>query len=229
MYTKKIASVLLVVVSSFTLNAQTQNTLPPTGNVGIGTINPNTKLEVDGSVLIDSSLTVTDSVNVKGKLSIGQAPDNISQTIIKAANNKIGLTVIGNNADDNYGVKVVANNNLHKAIAITEQENNGVDVFKVMGDGTVWATEVNVQLTPFPDYVFNKNYDLSPLEDVEKFINKHHHLPNLPSANEVEKNNIGLGELNRKMLEKIEELTLYVIALKKENKKLNTKINQLTK
>ncbi|MDI9311413.1 MAG: hypothetical protein QM535_14470 [Limnohabitans sp.] len=66
------------------------------------------------------------------------------------------------------------------------------------------------------DYVFAKDYQLKPLEEVESFVNKNHHLPNIPSANEVVKNGINLGEMDAKLLEKIEELTLYMIQLNKK-------------
>lgn len=82
------------------------------------------------------------------------------------------------------------------------------------------------------DYVFNKNYKLLSLSDVEKHIEEKGYLPNVPSAEDVVKNGINLGEMDAKLLEKIEELTLYVIQLNKdvkkleeENKELNRKYN----
>lgn len=82
------------------------------------------------------------------------------------------------------------------------------------------------------DYVFDKNYKLLSLFDVEKHIEEKGRLPNVPSAEEVVKNGINLGEMDAKLLEKIEELTLYVIQLNKdvkkleeENKELNRKFN----
>jgi len=70
------------------------------------------------------------------------------------------------------------------------------------------------------DYVFRKDYKLKSLEDVEKHIEEKGHLPNIPSAKDVVENGINLGEMNAKLLEKIEELTLYVIQLNKDIKKL---------
>lgn len=66
------------------------------------------------------------------------------------------------------------------------------------------------------DKVFEKNYNLKSLKEIESFISKHHHLPNIPSATEVVKSGIDLGEMNAKLLEKIEELTLHLIAMQKE-------------
>lgn len=124
---------------------------------------------------------------------------------------------------DGYGIKTIVAHDNVKAVGVysnTAQE----DVFKVMGDGKVWATEIEVHVLPFPDYVFEKNYDLKELKEVEHFIKKNEHLPNMPSAKDVEKNGIGLGELTRLQQEKIEELTLYIIELEKRMSKLERSI-----
>lgn len=83
--------------------------------------------------------------------------------------------------------------------------------------GKVIAEEVRVQLkSAWPDYVFSKNYKLRSLKDVARYISTNNHLPNVPAAADVERSGIALGEMQSKMMEKIEELTLYVIELKKE-------------
>ncbi|MES2777898.1 MAG: hypothetical protein V4722_27205 [Bacteroidota bacterium] len=85
--------------------------------------------------------------------------------------------------------------------------------------GKIMAEEVRVQLrAAWPDYVFNKNYNLKPLSEIENFIAANNHLPNVPAAAELEKSGIALGEMQSKMMEKIEELTLYILQL---NKKVN--------
>lgn len=76
------------------------------------------------------------------------------------------------------------------------------------------------------DYVFKKDYKLATLEEVEKHINDKGHLPNIPSAEEVVKNGLNLGEMDAKLLEKIEELTLYSIDLNKKNGVLNNQLQQ---
>nr|WP_299073828.1 tail fiber protein [uncultured Allomuricauda sp.] len=88
---------------------------------------------------------------------------------------------------------------------------------KLTVKGDIHAEEVKVDLSvPGPDYVFKEDYDLKPLEEVQNYIKANGHLPNIPSAKEMEENGIQLGEMNMKLLEKIEELTLYVIELKNE-------------
>lgn len=102
--------------------------------------------------------------------------------------------------------------------------------FRLAVDGKVAAREVKVTLqSPFPDYVFAGDYNLMSLDSLETFIKKNNRLPNIPSAQEVKDNEgIELGEMNRKLLEKIEELTLYMIELKKENKEMQKKLSQLS-
>ncbi|KAB5483628.1 hypothetical protein [Flagellimonas hadalis] len=86
--------------------------------------------------------------------------------------------------------------------------------------GKVESREVKVTVDAGADYVFKDGYDLKSLEEVQKYIQEHGHLPNIPSAKEIEAEGIQLGEMNMKLLEKIEELTLYVIELKKENQEI---------
>jgi len=99
---------------------------------------------------------------------------------------------------------------------------------KLTVKGNIHAEEVKVDLSvPGPDYVFKEGYDLKSLEEVKNYIKQNGHLPNIPSAEEMEKNGVQLGRMNMKLLEKIEELTLYVIELKKENETQQKQIEQL--
>ena len=87
--------------------------------------------------------------------------------------------------------------------------------------GKIHAEEVRIDLSvPAPDYVFNDTYELKSLEEVRKYIKKHGHLPNIPEAAEMEAEGIELGEMNMKLLEKIEELTLYILQLEERLKKI---------
>ena len=94
--------------------------------------------------------------------------------------------------------------------------------------GTIRAKEVRVE-TGWCDYVFEKDYELRSIDELEKFITDNKHLPGIAPASEVEKDGLKVGEMNKAMMEKIEELTLYVIQLSKDNKKLQEEINALKK
>jgi len=107
---------------------------------------------------------------------------------------------------------------------------NNIPLFTVRNDGLVCAKEIMVQLSGapcWPDFVFNDNYKLLELDELEQKIKSEKRLPDMPTAEEVEANGINLGEMQAKLLQKIEELTLYVISLKKENDKLNSRLKKI--
>lgn len=87
---------------------------------------------------------------------------------------------------------------------------------KLAVNGNIKAKEIKVEIANWPDYVFTNSYKLPTLRDTEKYINEKGHLPGIPSAGEVEKNGVELGDMNKKLLQKIEELTLYLIEVNKK-------------
>ncbi|TDQ11554.1 hypothetical protein [Pedobacter metabolipauper] len=96
--------------------------------------------------------------------------------------------------------------------------------YKLAVAGNMIAESIKVKLqNAWPDYVFDANYKLATLQETEKYINKNGHLPGIPSAEEVKANGIDLGEMNAKLLKKIEELTMYMIEMKKEMELLKDK------
>ena len=104
----------------------------------------------------------------------------------------------------------------------------GATGFVACINGKLIATEVRVQPTAsWPDYVFGKDYKLMSLDELETKINADKHLPNIPTATEVKENGIMLGDMQTKAMEKIEELTLYLIDLGKQNKELKKEIEAL--
>lgn len=93
--------------------------------------------------------------------------------------------------------------------------------FAVNGDILAKSIRVNTSSTYWPDYVFSFDYELMSLKDLENYITENKHLPGIISAEEVdEQGDVDLGEMNTKLLEKIEELTLYIIDLQKQIDKL---------
>jgi hypothetical protein len=93
--------------------------------------------------------------------------------------------------------------------------------------GTIRAHEVIVNLDKQADYVFAPTYNLRPLAEVEQFVKANSHLPEIPSAKEVAQNGVNIGDMQNKLLQKVEELTLYVIELKKENEQMKKENSQL--
>ncbi|WP_306565639.1 hypothetical protein [Flavobacterium lindanitolerans] len=95
-----------------------------------------------------------------------------------------------------------------------------VSNYNLFVKGGILTEEVRVNLqSDWADYVFDKNYNLKSLEEVETFIIQNKHLPNMPSAKKVKEEGIELGEMIKMQQEKIEELTLYLLQLNKENQK----------
>ncbi len=92
-------------------------------------------------------------------------------------------------------------------------------------DGHALFTEATVKLrNNWPDYVFHENYELTSLDELESFIENYGHLPEIPAAKDVEEAGIELGEMNRLLMQKIEELTLYTINQEKRIKELEAQI-----
>jgi hypothetical protein len=100
---------------------------------------------------------------------------------------------------------------------------------KLAVNGKITCTELVVSLTPWADYVFNDDYKLKPLSEVETYIKENKHLPDVPSTQDIQKTGINLGETDAMLLRKIEELTLYMIDLKKENDILKSMVEELSK
>ena len=98
---------------------------------------------------------------------------------------------------------------------------------KMAVNGKINCKEVEVTITGWSDYVFAKDYNLRTLEEVEAYIKENKHLPDVPSEKEVLENGVNVGEMNSTLLKKIEELTLYMIELKKENEQMKAQIEVL--
>jgi hypothetical protein len=167
------------------------------GRVGIGTRAPETKLDVSGSFKASSADIAT--TITAGDLSVENT-----------------ITAGDLNIENAITAKTISAGNATLTGLVTANQ--------LRVDDLLCAKEVKVQLaTCWPDYVFAKDYQLLPLSEVEQFINENHHLPNIPSAAEVEANGIELGEMNAKLLLKVEELTLYIIQMEKRLAELESK------
>ncbi len=118
------------------------------------------------------------------------------------------------------------------AIVINQYNSVGIgtptpnSAYRLSVNGKIRAKEIVVE-TGWADFVFEDDYKLMPLEEVEAYILAHNHLPDIPSAKDVEENGVSVGEMESKLLQKVEELTLYLIEMKKENAALSQRIQQL--
>src|SRR5690606_3314054 len=99
---------------------------------------------------------------------------------------------------------------------------------KLSVNGKIRAKEIKVETVNWPDYVFETDYQLPDLKETEDFIKTNKHLPGIPSAKEVEEYGVSLGEMNAKLLKKVEELTLHLINQEKEMYAVKRQLQQQT-
>ncbi|MDT8411425.1 MAG: hypothetical protein RQ875_03100 [Vicingaceae bacterium] len=224
--------------------------------VGIGTNNPVSTLQVAGDGFFQGNLgvnvapttinmlSIVNPVNRTGILLQNDHPTSITLKygIKNMVNNPntIAYSVTDQSTNQNVFVvkgdgSVIIEQNapaMLKTISIKDN-TSGKDVFRILSDGHIWATELDLALKEdFPDYVFDNSYKLMSLVELEKYITKNKHLPNIPTAKQIKEKGMSVGEMQVKQMEKIEELTLYVIELSKqiellkiENERLKVSIN----
>jgi hypothetical protein len=214
-------------ILKFQVNDENDFVINTSGKIGIGTTNPTHKLHVKGAS--HSGITIE---SILGKDNFIEFKENTNQIF------KVGI-----DADKNL-FKIARTNFNDNSFVVNYNGNVGIGtsntgLWKLAVNGKIKTKEIKVTLDGWSDFVFEKEYNLASLKEVESHIREKGHLKDIPSAKEVEKNGIYLGEMNSKLLQKIEELTLYTIQqqkeienIKKENKslkKVNSKLLELQK
>lgn len=205
----------------------------PLGNyVGIGTSSP--------SSLLDLFHNGTGTVLRIGGNAMGTSSDACIDLYANNANNApaYGRIALGVNtgtigSETGYlGFSTINAGALAEKVRITADGSLLVgktsSSYKMDVNGKVRANEIVVNTTG-ADFVFEPTYKLPQLSEVKSYIEKNHHLPEIPSAKEMQATGVSVGELNTKLLQKIEELTLYLIEQQKVNQSLQNQIDQLTK
>ncbi|MBQ4804320.1 hypothetical protein J8L88_15760 [Aquimarina sp. MMG015] len=173
--------------------------------IGIGTTNPTQKLQVDAK---DSAI----------QIQLNRTGSNTGKVDFGVDNNGLHYWVGGYDGFGKEEFLIGTNGNIGIG-------TNTPDA-KLAVNGNIHTKEVKVDLVGWPDYVFEDSYNLPSLQEVENHITEKGHLENIPSATEVAENGIQLGEMNKKLLQKIEELTLYMI---EQNKKTDNQQKEIYK
>jgi hypothetical protein len=137
--------------------------------------------------------------------------------------NKLAIGANPANMTGLFHMKFSANANNTSTIFLIE--NNQRQLFQISNDGIARSREMILNLTnPWPDFVFEKEYSLMPLQEVGTYIERNGHLPNVPSAADVEKEGIAVGAMQGVLLQKIEELTLYLLEQEKRISELEEQL-----
>ncbi len=227
--------------TTFTSGLTANNTL--TVNSGGASIHGNVSFANDlqvGGLGAFGTLTATGQGTFDNGQVYTASDGNIAQQYFEAANNhKLAVGIHDNgqaflmNQSANTMALGVGNtenlwllNNGNIGIG-TDSPEQKLHVAGNMRVVEVEATDVEVRPSGWADFVFAPEYSLQPIEAVKQFIEANHHLPGVPSAAQVAEEGISVAEMQKTLLQKIEELTLYVIDLKEENQQLKTKVAQL--
>ena len=180
------------------------------GNVGIGTGTPDQKLTV---AAVGIGLDADQPLRCGGKWLIS---GNSTRVQVGTANPGVALRFDAGDVARMY----IDGTSGYVGIG-TSSPNQKLTV-----NGTIYGKEVKVDLNvPGPDYVFEKDYSLTSLDDLQSYIEEFKHLPEVPSAVQMEKEGFDVAQMNMVLLKKVEELTLYVINQDKEIKALKKEIN----
>lgn len=197
------------------------------GKIGINTESPIAELDVAGNARFNSYGEYT-------FLTLGkQANDQIivDNSTQKYFGGGYFFRVHNDNATNQYVDAMIIDENGNIGIGVNAPQSKldvaGKSSFRdnMKVNAKIEAKEIRVTLTPTADFVFEENYELPKLKDVEKFIKENKHLPEVASAKVMEKEGVNVGEFQIKLLQKIEELTLYVID---QQKKIETLENKLS-
>ena len=198
-----------------TNNGQVQMTLSTAGNFGIGTTTPQTKLDIATGRL---RFTGSAGANAPPGIEFTNASGNaLSGFVGQYDDNTLGLYGFGGSG---WGFLWDVND---ASLRLgTPQKATG---YMLNVGGKIIAEEIRVLIQAnWPDYVFEPDYKLRGLKDLEQYINQNKHLPGIPTAEEIKTDGHQLGDIQIKLLQKVEELTLYMIEADKKIKELQEHI-----
>ncbi|WP_109830291.1 hypothetical protein [Reichenbachiella versicolor] len=191
------------------------------GNIGLGTTRPSEKLHVVGNFQFDSEynkILFPEKLGFAGGIT---GDDGQYKRLTLFHGHSIALQT-GSNDRSHPNTRLYINASGNIGIGTTNPQS------KLSVEGQIRATEIKVLSDiSVPDYVFEQDYELRTLSETKKYIKKNKHLPEIPSASEISENGIDIGDMNMRLLKKIEELTLYQIELLERLEKAEHEILQL--
>lgn len=204
----------------FGTNNRVRMTIAPTGKIGVGTTSPERgRMHIYNNATLGGwgSLNMSDAcLRIEDK---GHSCFMDGNSLFTTGPLYIGTLT---SEDISFGV------NKQEVMTIKPTNNVGIGTTnpksKLSVNGAILATEVKVQtdISDYPDFVFDEDYKLPGLDELKEYIRKNKHLPDIPTAQKVKMKGLSLGDMDKKLLKKVEELTLYILEqdeAKKENEK----------
>lgn len=191
-------------------------------------INANGDVKIERNLVVNRSLEVESNIAAHGDVEIGRGDGQ--DTKLRFHNHNAGWYSMGRDVSDGK-FKINSGENLgdDNQFAMDWNGNVGIGTGNISDrltvNGKIKCEELQV-IVDVADYVFEQGYKLQPLEEVEAYIKENKHLPGVPGKAEVDANGFQVGQMTNKVLEKVEELTLYLIELKKENEAQNILIKE---
>lgn len=213
------------------------NSIFVSGFTGLGTSTPADRLHVVGNETLDGNLKFVSGLQSIQFANPGSTPAPMMYMLASGTSNTTRMVLAHSPAFPNWGLQYIDATDQFNFIGSGSSKmsinlasgNVGIGTtnpnYKLSVNGAIQAKEVRVE-TGWADYVFENNYPLRPLAEVEQFVQKNKHLPGIASAREIQENGLPVGAMQTKMMEKIEELTLYVISLQKQVDQLQKELQK---
>jgi len=204
-------------------------------NIGIGTTNPTVRFEVSKSLVTNNNEVIASltrfATGTGGSSIVRFGYHNTCDFEVNSGYSSAGhrfgsyfdLNIVNNSiGGERGGINFVTNESTKMAINVNGNVGIGTHnpTSKLTVAGNITSREVKVTVDAGADFVFENDYNLPSLEAIDQFIKENKHLPEIASAEEMKKDGINLSEMNIKLLQKIEEMTLYMIEMKKENEEM---------
>ena len=201
-------------------------------HVGIGTAADSSRLTVNGpaNFIGPATFNVSDNymqINTTEHLKLYVDNESDTNNIMASVgqNGNAGLSFVASRYNFKDGdVNIAQRLDVKGKITCYEE----IEVTDIMAKN-IKAKDISVEMDHAADYVFADDYNLKSLNEVENYVKTNRHLPGMPSAQEMSENGMSLSEMSNKLLEKVEELTLHLIRLEKENQRLMKRVEELEK